>query len=86
MGDVAITFRLMPEGPEIEMSAIEEKVKEMLGVSFRSMQSKPFAFGLDALFVVAVVKDEKGAADRLESALSQISGVQTVETVGLDLL
>lgn len=86
MGDVAIKFRLMPEGPEIEMSAIEEKVKETLGESFRSMQSKPFAFGLDALFVVAVVKDEEGAAERLESALSQINGVQTVETVGLDVL
>ena len=86
MGKVAITFRLMPEGPDVEMSVIEEEVKKALGDSLRSMKSKPFAFGLNALFAVAVIMDEGGADERLESALSQIKGVQSVETVGLDLI
>lgn len=86
MGKVAITFRLMPESPDVDMNAIEEKVKEALGDSLKSMESKPFAFGLNALFAVAVVMDEEGASARLEDALSQIKGIQSVETVGLDLL
>lgn len=86
MGQVAVTFRLMPEGPETEMKALEEKVRATLGKSFRSMQTKPFAFGLNALFVIAIVEDAEGATEKLESALSRIEGVQTVETVDLDLL
>lgn len=86
MGKVAITFRLMPEGPDVEMDLIQEEVKKALGDSLKSMESKPFAFGLNALFAVAIILDEEGAASKLETALSQIKGIQSVETVGLDLL
>ncbi len=86
MGKVMLTFRLMPEGPETDLGKVEEDVRATLGDAFKNAQSKPFAFGLDALFVVAVVPDEQGAADRLESALAKIDNVQGVEIVGVDLV
>jgi elongation factor 1-beta len=86
MGKVMITFRLMPDGPETDLGKIEEAARGILGDSFKNAQSKPFAFGLDALFIVCVVPDEQGAADRLESSLSQIENVQGIEMVGVDLV
>ena len=86
MGNVMITFRLMPEGPEIDVGKIEEDARSILGESFKNAQSKPFAFGLDALFIVCVVPDEQGASDRLESLLAKIENVQGVEIVGVDLV
>lgn len=86
MGKVMITFRLMPEGPETDLGKVEEDARSVLGDSFKNAQSKPFAFGLDALFIVCVVPDEQGAADRLESSLGQIENVQGVEIVGVDLV
>lgn len=86
MGRVVITFRLMPEGPETDVGKIQEKVSEILGEKLKSVQSKPFAFGLDALYIVAAVPDEKGIVDKLESSLAEIEGVQGVETIGVDLL
>ncbi|MEE9223316.1 MAG: elongation factor 1-beta [Thermoplasmata archaeon] len=86
MGKVAITFRLMPEGLETDIDKLQEDVKALLGDFVKSMQSKPFAFGLNALYVVALVPDEKGIADKLESSLGEIKEVQGVEVVGLDLL
>ncbi len=86
MGKVMITFRLMPDDPETDLDKIEEDAKSLLGDSFKNAQSKPFAFGLNALFVVCVVPDEQGAADRLESSLSQIENVQGIEIVGVDLV
>jgi translation elongation factor aEF-1 beta len=86
MGKVAITFRLMPEGLETDIEKIQEEVKAILGDYVKSMQSKPFAFGLNALYVVALVPDEKGIADKLESSLAQIKEIQGIEVVGLDLL
>ncbi len=86
MGNVMITFRLMPEGPETDMGKIEENARSILGESFKNAQSRPFAFGLNALFVVCVVPDEQGVADRLESSLGKIENVQGVEVVGVDLV
>lgn len=86
MGKVMLTFRLMPEGPETDLGRVEEDVKAVLGNSYKNSQTRPFAFGLNALFVVAIVPDEQGVADRLESSLSRIENVQGVEIVGVDLV
>jgi translation elongation factor aEF-1 beta len=86
MGKVAITFRLMPEGLETDIEKLQEEVKAILGDYVKSMQTKPFAFGLNALYVIALVPDEKGIVDELESSLGGIKEIQGVEVVGLDLL
>jgi translation elongation factor aEF-1 beta len=86
MGKVAITFRLMPEGLETDIDKLQEDVKGILGEYIKSMQVKPFAFGLNALYVIALVPDEKGIVDRLESSLGEIKDIQGIEVVGVDLL
>jgi translation elongation factor aEF-1 beta len=86
MGKVAITFRLMPEGLETDIDKLQEEVKGILGEYIKSMQVKPFAFGLNALYVIALVPDEKGIVDRLESSLGEIKDIQGIEVVGVDLL
>ncbi|HEY7587167.1 MAG TPA: elongation factor 1-beta [Thermoplasmata archaeon] len=86
MGNVAITFRLMPEDPSTDLRTIKDRVQKALGTSLKGMQEKDVAFGLRALLALAVVPDEAGASDRIEQALSGIPGVSSVEAIDLTLV
>ncbi len=86
MGNVAITFRLMPEEANTDLRPIKDRVQKALGPALRGMQEKDVAFGLRALLALAVVPDEAGASDRLEQALAAIPGVSSVEAIDLTLV
>ncbi len=86
MGRVAVTFRIMPEGSEVDVAGLESSVREALGVSLRDVALRPIAFGLKALEATVVVEDAAGAAERLEESLRGIAGVGEVETLGVSLL
>lgn len=86
MGNVAITFRLMPEDATTDMNAIKEGVRKALGGSLKGLQEKDVAFGLRALLALAIVQDEAGASDRVEQSLSAIPGVSSVEALDITLV
>lgn len=86
MGNVAITFRLMPEDASTDLKPIKDSVVKALGPALKGMQEKDVAFGLRALLALAVVKDEAGASDRLEQSLSAIPGVSSVEAIDITLV
>lgn len=87
MGEVAITYRLMPSGLEVDLKGVRDKAMEILGERrFHSSEVKPIAFGLNALEVTAVVEEVEGLGERLESELAAIEGVQSIETVALTRL
>ncbi len=87
MGEVAITYRLMPSGLEVDLKGVQGKAMEVLGEKrFHSSEVKPIAFGLNALEITAIVEEVEGLGERLERELAAIEGVQSIETVTLTRL
>jgi elongation factor 1-beta len=84
MGEVAVTLRLMPESPEVDLTRLEAAIKERVKV--HSISREPIAFGLEALRVVAVVPDAAGGTEPLEQELASLSGVGNVQVIGLTRL
>ncbi len=86
MGRVAVTYRIMPEGAEVDVEGLESSVRRTLGGSVRDVAVRPIAFGLKALEATVVVDDAAGQAERIEEQLRGIAGVGEVETLGVSLL
>jgi len=86
MGKVAVTYRILPEGAEVDVAGLESSVRKTLGGALRDVAARPIAFGLKALEATVVVDDAEGQAERIEEQLRGISGVGEVETLGVSLL
>ena len=86
MGSVAITYRIMPEDASTDLGPIREGIKKAVGPALKGMQEKDVAFGLRAILALAVVDDASGAGEKLESALSAIPHVGSVEAIDLPLI
>jgi len=88
LGEVAITYRILPESTDIDLRELEEKVKDASKdiAKIQGMQQKPIAFGLTALLIRVVIEDKEGGPDEIENALSGISGVQSVEALDMTRL
>ena len=88
MGEVAISFEIMPEGIETGLGEMKNAIESSIGdiCSIQNTEEKPIAFGLKALMMVVVVQDEDGIMDKLESSICSISGVQNAKVVTLTKL
>ncbi len=88
MGDVGIIYKILPEDLEVNvedlMKRIEEQVKDM--VKIKGMQIKPIAFGLNAILMYIIVKDEAGIAEKFEEKVKGIKGVGEIEVEEMSLL
>ncbi|OIO63895.1 elongation factor 1-beta [Candidatus Woesearchaeota archaeon CG_4_10_14_0_2_um_filter_33_10] len=84
MADVVITLRIMPENPETDLKAIEEKAKIFIaeyGGEVGKVEIEPIAFGLKALNLIFVSNEDIGSTDRLEQNVSSIEGVSSAEVI-----
>jgi elongation factor 1-beta len=88
LGEVAIIYRVMPDGPEIDLENLKRKITETIPehAKLNNVEEKPVAFGLKALEIQIILNDRKGGVDEVEEALRKIENVQSVETVQLGLL
>jgi elongation factor 1-beta len=86
VGKVAVTYRIMPEGSEVDVHGLESSVRGALGGAVRDVAVRPIAFGLNALEATVVVDDAAGQAERIEERIRGIVGVGEVETLGVSLL
>lgn len=88
MGEVALTFRIMPETPEVDLDDLTEKIKGKLpqGARWNTHEMKPFAFGLKAIVAQIIVEDAEGGPDIVEAALNDVENVQGVELVDMGRL
>lgn len=88
MGQVAVLFRLMPQGVETDVKAMGEAVRLALPttVTIRGMQVKDIAYGLRALLVSVVMPDEGGVLTQTEAALAKVPHVESVEVMEEGLL
>ena len=88
MGEVAIIYRVMPDGPETDLENLKQNIANIIPehAKLNKIDEKPVAFGLKALEVQIILDDRKGGAEELELALNQIENVQRVEAVQVGLL
>ena len=83
MGDVAVSIKIMPASPEVDLEKVEEEIKNRVKV--QDSKIEPLAFGLKALKVL-IVKPDTGGTDDIEEEIKKIEGVGDVEVESLTLL
>ena len=89
MSKAIITFKLMPESPEIDLEPIKKKAEEIAKEkgSIGEMQVKedPIAFGLKAVLVMAMYEVEGADFDAIAAEMGEIENVQSAEVAKMDL-
>jgi elongation factor 1-beta len=83
MGKVAVILKLMPESADVPIEELEKRVKDTVS-GIDEIRAEPIGFGLSALKVAAVIEDEEGATDALESRLAAVDGIATAEIVDVN--
>ncbi len=81
MGSVIVTFRIMPESVEVNLSSLEQKIKSEIDP--QRIERVPIAFGLNAIQIIKLVEEKEGEMDRITDKIKNIKGVKEVEIVGL---
>ena len=83
MGTALITIKIMPESPQADLEAIQEKAKQVIeekGGKTPSTKTEPVAFGLNAV-ILNFSMDESLSQDSFESSLKEIEQVNSVEVI-----
>ena len=81
MGTALVTIKIMPESPDSDLTAIEEKAKEVVEqAEGRNPTTKrePIAFGLNAIMINFAL-DESKQIDPIEEKLREIPEVNSAE-------
>lgn len=88
MGKVAVTYRIMPEGVDVDLSTVKEQVTGMImeQTQLAKLTEKPVAFGLKFVEVILVMDDAANTSEEHETKFRSIPGVQSVEITDLNLL
>ena len=88
MGQVAVLFRLMPQGVETDLGEVAKQVRASVptGVTVRGMQVKDIAYGLKSLLVSVVMDDAGGILESTEHAFAKVPHVESVEVMEEGLL
>jgi len=76
-----VTFKVMPTGVDVNLDALEAKIKET--IKSDQIRREPIAFGLVALNVIKIVPDAGGEVDAIEEKLRKLEGVAEVEVTDL---
>ncbi len=89
MAKAIITFKLMPESPDVDRKPIKElalKIAREMG-AIGEMQSKeePIAFGLVAVLIMAMYDVDKADFDVIAAKMAEIEFVQNAEVAKMDL-
>jgi elongation factor 1-beta len=81
MGKVAARMKVMPEGPEEDIDALQDRLENALpeGAKISRVDREDVAFGLVALFPTVVIPDEAGGTDAVEDAFGNVDGVESVD-------
>jgi len=84
-----ITFKLMPESPDVDLEVIKDQALEIAreAGAIGQIQSKlePIAFGLKAVLILAMYNVDGADFDAIASKMSEIENVQNAEVAKMDL-
>ncbi len=82
MADVIVTLKIMPDSPDADLEKIKDKAKLLItefGGEVGKEEEQPVAFGIKALVLIFVMKEETGSTEPLEENIKNISAVQSVD-------
>ena len=89
MAKAIITFKLMPESPDVDLKKIRDKalIIAKKNGSIGEMQSKeePIAFGLNAVLILAMYQVEGTDFEKIAEDMQEIEQVQSAEVAKMDL-
>lgn len=88
MGDVAVVLKVLPEDTEIPVERLRDQInKAIKGLcEINKVDIEEIGFGLKAIKFQVIVPDEEGKIDRVEAAISGISGVGQVDAEDVTLV
>jgi elongation factor 1-beta len=90
MGNVAIVYRAMPDGVEVNLEEVQDKIRAMIpeGAKLEGMMLKDVAFGIRAILFRVKIPDKVGGGipDKIEKCVSEIPGVASIEVVDQSLV
>ena len=89
MAKAVITFKLMPESPEVDLAPIKEKALEIAknagSIGEMQVKEEPIAFGLKAVLVLAMYEGEGSDFDGIAAKMGELEYVQSSEIAKMDL-
>ncbi len=89
MAKAIITFKLMPESPDIDLEPIKKEAMEIAkqngAIGQTQVKEEPIAFGLKAVLVLAMYSVESQDFDAIAAKMGKLEGVQSAEVYKMDL-
>jgi elongation factor 1-beta len=82
MGNVAVTFKIMPDSPDTNLEEIKKEISKKIEIKDYALE--PVAFGLKILRVLVVVPDK--SIENIENDIRSVKGVSEVEVESSTLL
>jgi elongation factor 1-beta len=86
MGKVAAKIKVMPNSPDIDLDALQDRLEGSLpeGAKINGFERDDVAFGLVALFPTVIVPDDSGGTEAVEESFKEVEDVESVavENVG----
>lgn len=81
MGKVAAKIRVMPNSPEVDLDALQERLEQVLpeGAKINGFERDNVAFGLVALLPTVIIPDGAGGTEAVEESFSGVDDVESVE-------
>jgi elongation factor 1-beta len=81
MGKVAAAVKVMPESPDVDLDALQERLEDSLpeGAKIEGFERDEVAFGLVALIPTVTVADDAGGTEAVEQSFADVEGVESVE-------
>ena len=85
MAKVVVTIKIMPEGPEVDLNKIEDKIKGIIFSFSKNKETKTeievIGFGLKALKIMFVMDEDKGSPDPVTEDVVKLAGVNSAEII-----
>ncbi|MFB6117715.1 elongation factor 1-beta [Halosegnis sp.] len=80
MGKVAVQLKVMPQSPEVDLDALQERLEKSLpeGAKIQGFERDDVAFGLVALLPTVIVPDDAGGSEAVEEAFADVEGVESI--------
>ena len=89
MARAVITFKLMPESPEVDLEPIKRKAEQIAqdagSIGEMQVKEEPIAFGLKAVLVLAMYEVEGADFDAIAARMKDIEHVQSAGVAKMDL-
>ncbi len=89
MAKAIITFKLMPESPDVNLELVKVKAQQVViaegAIGQTQVKEEPIAFGLKAVLVLAMYNVDNSDFDAIAAKMESIPGVQSAQVAKMDL-